>query len=244
MVTQRRSTSVEPLLSAAFLEYAQARGFVIDPTRVRKAKKMCSTSWCRTTPRRSSPRLTRLTIDHRQRCRNCHQIAEGTDCVKKLNQFGYISSNNVAEPTRRPQQQDHATRLASTRANAFRSRSLTSTAHASSTSRWLALSRLASIFAASPARWASDSVSGCSKFRRVSAPMKPRAARPPWNRALCDPLPTGCPNLVDSRRLTSTSGEKDPNPFRFQFHGVGSQYRVPQRVCANTVPRVRIPPSP
>ncbi len=26
-------------------------------------------------------------------------------------------------------------------------------------------------------------------------------------------LPTGCPNPVDSRRLTSTSGEKDPNPF-------------------------------
>jgi hypothetical protein len=58
------------------------------------------------------------------------------------------------------------------------------------------------------------------------------------------PLPTACPNPVDSRRLGSTSGERNPNPFRFQFHGVGSQDRVPQKVCANAVRRVRIPPSP
>lgn len=33
-----KADPLEPLLSTAFLEYAQARGFVIDPTRVRRAK--------------------------------------------------------------------------------------------------------------------------------------------------------------------------------------------------------------
>ena len=33
-----RADPLEPLFAQAFLEYAQARGFVIDPTRVRKAR--------------------------------------------------------------------------------------------------------------------------------------------------------------------------------------------------------------
>jgi len=34
----QRADPLEPRLTAAFLEYAQARGFVIDPTRVRRAR--------------------------------------------------------------------------------------------------------------------------------------------------------------------------------------------------------------
>ena len=37
---------LEPRLTAAFLEYAQARGFVIDPTRVRHARDKAQASYC------------------------------------------------------------------------------------------------------------------------------------------------------------------------------------------------------
>jgi hypothetical protein len=75
---------------------------------------------------------------------------------------------------------------------------------------------------------------------RVGAPAVPRPDPKPaaW------PLPTGCPNPVESRRLTSISGESGPSPFRVSFHGIGSQDRVLLEVIANAVPRVRIPPSP
>lgn len=58
------------------------------------------------------------------------------------------------------------------------------------------------------------------------------------------PLPKSCPTPLDSRRLTRTSGESDPNPFRAEFLGVGVQGRVPLEDVANAARRVRIPPSP
>jgi hypothetical protein len=57
-------------------------------------------------------------------------------------------------------------------------------------------------------------------------------------------LPTDCPNPVDSCRLTSTSGESDPNRLAQCCHGVGSQSRVPLQIIADAACRIRIPPSP
>jgi hypothetical protein len=45
-------------------------------------------------------------------------------------------------------------------------------------------------------------------------------------------LPTECPNPVDPHRPPSISVERAPNHFRFLFHGVGSQSRVPLEVLA------------
>jgi transposase len=42
----QRADPLEPLLNPTFLEYAQARGFVIDPTRVRRARDKAYASYC------------------------------------------------------------------------------------------------------------------------------------------------------------------------------------------------------
>ena len=79
-------------------------------------------------------------------------------------------------------------------------------------------------------------------------PIQPSAsswAGPPTNESTAsDPLPIRCPTSVDQRRLTWTCGERRSESLCLQFHGVGSQGRVPLEVIANADRRVRIPPSP
>jgi hypothetical protein len=63
-------------------------------------------------------------------------------------------------------------------------------------------------------------MTACGTRSRLSAPRKTRedcTAGVPHISAHSPLLPTGCPNPVDSRRLTSTGGEREPTPFAFRF---------------------------